>query len=335
MIEVWKKTELEKLMRAHGFRYSKAWGQNFLVDRNVLEKVALAAELSRDDSVIEIGPGAGALTVLLAQAAGHVTAVEIDKRLIPLLNEVTEGLPNVTIVNDDFLKYSRDNSAHDFDAARTDNSLRFVGARLKDCDGKVCESIGDSQGKSARVSRPLAAQDAPQKSRGYKLAGNLPYYITTPIIAGLFEPGADGARPRPPELAVFMVQKEVAERLMSPPGKKTYGAISVLVQYYAGIEMLSAVSREVFTPRPNVDSAIIRLRPRDLSGDDTETASRMFRLVRAGFDMRRKTLRNSLAGAGFPAADMAAALEKTGIDPIRRAETLSPRDFYALASYLP
>ena len=265
-------------MRVHGFRYSKAWGQNFLIDKNILEKVVQGAEISRDDHVVEIGPGFGALTVLLAQAAGHVTAIEIDGKLIPILQKVTEGLPNVTIVNEDFLKY---------------------------------QNVIASEAKKS------------------KIVGNLPYYITTPIIASLYETGA-----QPPELAVFMTQKEVAERLMSPPGKKAYGAISVLVQYYAEVELLSIVSREVFTPRPNVDSAIIRLRPRDLSEDDPETADRMFKLVRAGFDMRRKTLKNSLAPSGFPAEALAAALEKACVDPGRRAETLSHREFYTLASFL-
>ena len=171
--------------------------------------------------------------------------------------------------------------------------------------------------------------EEPKATKQSKIVGNLPYYITTPIIASLYEAGA-----QPPELAVFMIQKEVAERLMSPPGKKAYGAISVLVQYYAEVELLSIVSREVFTPRPNVDSAIIRLRPRDLSGDDVDVAARMFKLVRAGFDMRRKTLKNSLAASGFQAEALAAALEKAGIDPVRRAETLSPREFYTLASFL-
>jgi len=296
MIEIWKKTELDRLTRAHGFRCSKAWGQNFLVDRNVLDKVVQGAELSKEDHVTEIGPGAGALTVLLARSAGSVTAVEIDKRLIPMLQEVTEGLENVTIIRDDILEYLKRHNG----------------------DGSLCV-------QEHKENRPHCVE---------KLVGNLPYYITTPIIAGLFEPGKDGIRPAPPELAVFMVQKEVAERLLSPPGKKTYGAITVLVQYYADIELLSTVSQDVFTPRPNVDSAIIRLRPKDLSGDDKETASKMFRLVRSGFDMRRKTLRNSLAASGFPAEDLASALEISGIDPVRRAETLSPRDFYDLASKL-
>lgn len=279
MIESWKKSELDKLIKASGFHYSRAYGQNFLTDRNTLEKIVAAAELTPFDCVIEIGPGAGALTVLLAQAAGQVRAIEIDRRLIPILEKVTDGLSNIRIDNEDFLKTA-----------------------------------------------------LPEKD--YKLVGNLPYYITTPIIAGLFEPDAAGIRPLPPALAVFMLQKEVAERLISPPGKKAYGAISVLVQYYAEIEMLFTVSREVFSPKPGVDSAVIRLRPRKLSADAPETASRMFRLVRAGFDMRRKTLRNSLSRAGFPEKDLCAAFETAGIDPGLRAETLSPRDFYRLAAAL-
>ena len=294
MIEIWKRSELDRLIRAHGLRYSKAYGQNFLTDRNTLERIAIAAELTPDDHVIEIGPGLGALTIVLAQAAGRVTAVEIDGRLIPALKEATAGLPNIEIIKEDFLKF---------------------GMR-KDC----------------------------------KVVGNLPYNITTPIITKLYEqdrsaqryayPPGRGPEPEtpgrlpPPKLAVLMMQKEVAERLVSLPGRKTYGAISVLVQYYAEAELLFAVSPEVFVPKPAVDSAVLRLRPRDLSGDDPETAARMFRLVRAGFDMRRKTLRNSLARAGFPEESLLAALNEAGIDPGLRAETLSPREFYRLAEAL-
>jgi len=360
VIEIWKRTELDRLMRAHGFHYSKARGQNFLVDRNVLDKVVEAAELTAADNVVEPGPGAGALTVLLAQAAGRVTAVEIDGRLIPILREVTEGLANVDIVHDDFLKFRPSlqswaaeaiASAHHCEEPQPSTQSLGAEAIASPCHCEEPQPSTQSLGAEAiaspchceepqpstmmRRSNPEGTKKPENLTMPYKLVGNLPYYITTPIIAGMFEPGPDGKRPAPPELAVFMVQKEVAERLMSPPGKKTYGAISVLVQYYAEIELLFPVSREVFAPRPNVDSAVIRLRPRDLSGDDAETAARMFRLVRAGFDMRRKTLRNSLASAGFPAEALAAALEQAGVDPSHRAETLGPRDFYALAACLP
>ena len=279
MIEIWKRSEFEKLMRSYGLHYSKSFGQNFITDRNTLEKITLGAEIKPEEHIVEVGPGAGALTLFLAEAAGHVTAVEIDGRLIPLLQKVTEGQNNIELVNEDFLKFN-----------------------------------------------------LPKKP--YKLVGNLPYYITSPIVAKLFETGSDGSRPVPPELAVLMIQKEVAERFLSQPGKKTYGAISILIQYYSEAEYLFDVSREIFVPKPGVDSAVIRLKPRDLSDDDPAIAARMFRLVRAGFDMRRKTLRNSLRRSGFPEKDLLEALESAGIDPVRRAETLSARDFYTVASYL-
>jgi len=328
MIEIYKRTELDRLMKTYGLHFSKGLGQNFLTDKNLLEKIVDGAGLTQDDHVVEIGAGLGGLTVLLAHAAGRVTAIEIDRRLIPALREATEGLPNVELVNEDFLKYEW--------------------------------SRGDGANGQSETN--------PQK---FKIVGNLPYNITTPVIAKLFEAGSGGAgpdsvrpdgasldnasrdnpgpdslltapgcagpgslRPAPFECAVFMIQKEVAERLLSPPGKKAYGAISVLVQYHTEAEMLFHVSREVFIPKPKVDSAVIRLRPKDLSGDDPAVAALMFRLVRAGFDQRRKTLRNSLSAAGFPEETLLAALEKAGVDPVRRAETLSPRDFYRVASQL-
>ena len=294
MIEVWKKSELKRILAAREIHYSKAYGQNFLVDKNTLEKIADAAEITPDDHVVEIGPGAGALTLFLAARAGLVTAVEIDKRLIPVLAEVTEGLTNIDIVCADFLKYELPSAEYGVEAG---------------------VEAGAESGK-------------------YKLVGNLPYYITTPIIAKVCEPSLRATRSNPVELAVFMMQKEVAERLLSPPGKKTYGAISVLVQYYTEAELLFEVSSEVFVPKPGVDSAVVRLRLKDLSADDPAVAARMFKLVRAGFDKRRKTLRNSLADSGFPEKDLLAALESAGIDPVRRAETLSPGDFYKVASFL-
>ena len=279
MIEAWKRSELERLTRSYGIRYSKSFGQNFITDKNTLEKIVSSADISSDDHIVEIGAGMGALTLFLARAAGRVCAIEIDKRLIPILGEVTEDLPNVEILNEDFLKF-----------------------------------------------------DLP--STPYKLIGNLPYYITTPIIAKLFEPTPGGVRPVPPLLAVLMIQKEVAQRFLSPPGKKTYGAISVLVQYYSEAEYLFDVSREIFLPKPGVDSAVIRLKPRDLSGDDPDVTAKMFRLVRSGFDMRRKTIRNSFMRSGFPEKELITAIEAAGTNPGCRAETLSPRDFYNIASFL-
>jgi len=332
MIEIWKRTELEKLLRKYELHLSKARGQNFLIDKNVLDKIARGAEIAPDDHVVEIGPGAGALTVRLAQEAGRVTAVEIDGRLLPVLSEVTEGLANIAVIHDDFLKTDlREITAGVAGVSSVTGVTGETGV------GGVADvaDVASMAGMAgvAGMTDVVGMADVAGGGR-FKLVGNLPYNITTPVIAKVFEPGPDGLRTVLPSLMVFMVQKEVAERLLSPPGKKTYGAVSVLMQYYAEAELLFEVSREVFVPRPNVDSAVIRLMPRDLSADDPVVASRMFRLVRAGFDMRRKILRNSLARAGFPEEELLAALKASGIDPSRRAETLSPRDFYTLAAAL-
>jgi len=287
MIEIWKKTELEALMRKHKLHYSKVYGQNFLIDRNILEKITNAAEITAGDHLIEIGPGLGALTVMLAKNnPGRLTAIEIDDRLLPALDEVLEGLTGIEVINQNFMKYK----------------------------------LPDNR---------------------YKIVGNLPYYITTPIIARLYEPSTQGdgkkllkVNPLPPELAVLMMQKEVAERILSPPGNKTYGAISVLVQYYTEAKFLFSVSREVFIPKPKVESVVVSLRPRDMTNRDPAVTERMFRLVRAGFDMRRKTIRNSFKQSGFSESDLTDALRIAEINPERRAETLSPAEFYTIASFL-
>ncbi|MCL2492709.1 MAG: 16S rRNA (adenine(1518)-N(6)/adenine(1519)-N(6))-dimethyltransferase RsmA [Clostridiales bacterium] len=279
MIEVWKASELAKLCKESGFQFSKKLGQNFLTDGNIAGKIveAVCADAAAGTAVVEIGAGAGALTVPLAQRAARVIAVEFDPRAAALLTRATEGLENVEICIADFLTLL------------------------------------------------LSAFPRP-----YRLVGNLPYQITTPIIAKVLE---EKNAPLP-ETMVFMVQKEVADRLLAPPGGRDYGAISVLVQYTCETERICEVSREVFRPRPGVDSAVIRLKPRGKAGDDAETAAFMFRLVRAGFGMRRKTLRNALMGAAPSESALLAALAAAEIDPGRRAETLSPRDFYRLAAAL-
>ncbi|GHU63679.1 ribosomal RNA small subunit methyltransferase A [Clostridia bacterium] len=170
----------------------------------------------------------------------------------------------------------------------------------------------------------LRAEDLPER---FILVGNLPYYITTPLVARAIELA--------PIRSVFMMQREVAERLLSAPGKKTYGAITVLVRYHCVAELVINVSREVFAPKPGVDSSVVCLTPKRTTKIQPETEALMFRLVRAGFDMRRKTLRNSLARIGYPEATLLAAMEEAGIDPVRRAETLSPEEFYLLAQCLP
>ena len=279
MIETWKRTELNRLKKAYGLEPSKSLGQNFLADGNIANRIVDAAGVGPEDEVVEIGPGLGALTVPLAERCKRVTAVEIDKKLLPALGAAVAGAGNVEIINEDFLKLE--------DEAFPD---RFV------------------------------------------LVGNLPYYITSPLIVRAIE--------LKPTRCVFMMQREVADRLLSPPGKKTYGSITVLVQHHCEVELVMNVSREVFAPKPGVDSAVLCLTPKtNTDGSpradvepDIETL--MFRLVRAGFDMRRKTLRNSLARVGFSEDILLAALAEVDIDPIRRAETLSPEDFYRLAQQL-
>jgi 16S rRNA (adenine1518-N6/adenine1519-N6)-dimethyltransferase len=273
MIETYKRSELAKLCQEHEFRFSKALGQNFLADRNIIEKILDASGAEPDDDVFEIGAGAGALTVPLAKRARRVFAVEIDHRLIPILKRVTEGIGNIEILHDDYLRI-------------------------------------DPGGFSER----------------HTLIGNLPYSLTSPILAKAIE--------ERPQRMVFMVQKEVAERLLAQPGGRDYGAISVLAQYHTEAKRVCDVSREVFMPRPNVDSMVLRFDPRDNARDDTETVRLMFRLVKAGFSMRRKTLRNSLGKLGVPEETLLSALEAVGVDPGLRAETLAPRRYYAIAEAL-
>ena len=273
MIETVRRSALEPLMKAHGIRVSKSLGQNFLIDANIAGKIADAANLSRGDTVVEIGSGLGALTRFLSARAGHVTGVELDRRLIPALKEAMDGLTNVEIINEDYLK---------FDDSGLEN--------------------------------------------GYILVGNLPYYAMSAILAKAISARSGSM--------IFMMQKEVAERITSMPGVKAYGALSVFVQYHMEAEVLFNVGRGCFLPQPGVDSVVTRLARRHNNSDDPETAELMFRLVRAGFDQRRKTLRNSLLAIGYPEEKLAAALSEIGSDLKRRAETLSPRDFYALAAAL-
>jgi len=272
------------------FHFSKSLGQHFLKDQNIAEKIAEACGLTADICAIEIGAGAGALTLPLAKRARRVYAVEIDAQALPLLSARVAGLANVEIVHGDFLKLD----------------------------------VGELQ--------------ADDPAAPYVLAGNLPYSVTTPVVGKAMELLAGDACAPPPLRMVFMVQREVADRLCADPGGRVYGAISVLVQHYCRAEKLFDVSREVFVPKPQVDSAVVRLEPIAGAGAadarDPETTRLMFALVKAGFSQRRKTLRNSLAAVGYDEVRLLAALESAGIDPVRRAETLSPCDWYEAAAQL-
>mgnify|MGYP000179825036 CR=1 FL=1 len=273
-------TRVRRLLERYGIRPRKRWGQNFLIDRNLLEQVVRAAELTPGDRVVEIGPGLGILTRELACHAAAVLAIEIDPILVTVLTrETVADLPNVTILAADALAV-------------------------------------DLAAEARRVLGPPP----------YKVVANIPYAITSPLLQRLLE------RPGLFSLIVLMVQREVADRLAAAPGSGEYGAFTVFTQFYAEVERLATVTRRAFWPPPEVDSAIVRLRPRrQLPEVDVAT---LMAVVRAAFQQRRKRLLNALAGSrelALPRERLAEALAEAGIDPARRAETLSVAEFVRLA----
>lgn len=272
------------ILQKYHFNFQKKWGQNFLVDTHVLEKIMDAAEVTKEDCVVEIGPGIGTMTQYLAERAGQVVAVEIDKNLIPILEDTLSGYGNITIVNEDIMKVDLN---------------------------KIVEE--KNQG------RPV------------KVVANLPYYITTPIIMGLFEGKV------PIKSITVMVQKEVADRMQVGPGTKDYGALSLAVQYYAKPEVVAAVPPNCFIPRPGVGSAVIRLTRYEVPPVKVENEAFLFSLIRASFNQRRKTLANSLSNAqnlSLSREQVVCALEKLQLSPTVRGEALTLQQFADLARLL-
>jgi len=273
-----------EILKKYNFNFQKRFGQNFLIDSNILEKIVSAAAITKDDCILEIGPGIGTMTQYLAESAREVIAVEIDKSLIPILADTLSPYDNVTVINEDILK---------------------VDIR------KLVEE--KNQG------RPI------------KVVANLPYYITTPIIMGLFESHV------PLKSITIMIQKEVADRMQVGPGTKDYGALSLAVQYYAKPEVVAYVSPECFIPKPNVGSAVIRL---DRYADppvQVENEELMFKVIRAAFNQRRKTLANGLGNApdlSVTRAQAAEALEALGFGAAVRGEALTLEEFARLSNYL-
>lgn len=279
-IDLTSPAQLLGLLREHGFHTKKRFGQNFLVDRNIVNKVADALDLQADDCVLEIGPGVGTLTQVLAERCRSVVAVEVDHDLIEILAGTLGDYPNAEIVGADILSLS------------------------------LAEFIAEEFG-CARV----------------KVVGNLPYYITSPIIAQIFEVKQSIER------VVLMVQKEVAERLVGRPGTKDYGSMSVFVQYHSMPEIVAQVPKTVFFPPPEVCSAVVRITPHQAPPVSVPSEELFFKVVRSAFGKRRKTLLNSLTGStslGLAKPQVAAILEAASIDPIRRAETLSLEEFAAI-----
>ena len=270
----------------YGLRPSKSLGQNFIKDRHVLERIVEGAEIGPDDMVLEIGPGLGVLTAQLADAAACVTAVEIDGRLIPVLEETLADRDNVRIINGDILK--------------TDI-------------GQIIEESRAENLFSGKV----------------HIVGNLPYYITTPIIMKLLEDDV------PADSITVMMQKEVADRIRSAPGSRTYGAISAAVQYYCRVSKITDVPKEAFIPRPKVESTVLRLEPLKEDRIKAKDDKMYLRCVKAGFAQRRKTLLNSLASAGgMDKETVKKVLEAAEVDPGRRAETLTVEEFARIADRL-
>lgn len=272
------------VLQKYNFTFQKKYGQNFLIAPHVLEKIMDAAEIGKDDCVVEIGPGIGTMTQYLAERAGEVVAVEIDKNLIPILTETLADYKNVSIINEDILKV--------------------------DLNRIVEEKNGG---------RPV------------KIVANLPYYITTPIIMGLFENHV------PVKSITVMVQKEVADRMQVGPGTKDYGALSLAVQYYAKPEIVAIVPPNCFIPRPNVASAVIRLTCHEKKPVEVKDEKGMFALIRASFNQRRKTLANSLSNAqnlSLTREQVTEALESMQLSPTIRGEALTLEQFAALADIL-
>ncbi len=273
--------ETIQVIQRYGFRFQKKLGQNFLIDRHVLEKIIRAAEITEDDFVLEIGPGIGTLTQYLAYHGGHVAAVEIDQALLPILQETLKEYNNVTVICQDILK--------------TDLA---------------------------------ALADRYNEGRPIKVVANLPYYITTPIVMGLFESHA------PVESMTVMVQNEVARRMQAGPGSKEYGALSLAVQYYAEAYIAANVPPNCFLPRPGVGSAVIRLKKHEKPPVQVADEALLFGLIRAAFNQRRKTLVNSLAnGAGLPFSkeELTDLITGLGHGASVRGEALSLAQFGALA----
>ena len=272
-----------EIIQKYEFAFQKKFGQNFLIDTHVLDKIISAAGVTKDDMVLEIGPGIGTMTQYLAESARQVIAVEIDTNLIPILGETLKEYDNVKVINEDILKVDIKALAEEYNGGR-----------------------------------PI------------KVVANLPYYITTPIIMGLFESGV------PIDNITVMVQKEVADRMQGGPGSKDYGALSLAVQYYAEPYIVANVPPNCFIPRPNVGSAVIRLTRHQQPPVEVKDPVLMFKLVRASFNQRRKTLQNGLNNSPeihFSKEQIIAAIESLGVPATVRGEALTLAQFAQLANY--
>lgn len=283
MADLGNYTNTSEILRKYQFRMQKKYGQNFLIDANILTKIVGAAQITGEDCVLEIGPGIGTMTQYLAEAAGRVIAVEIDKELIPILEETLSPYDNVLLLCEDILK------------------------------ADLTKLVNENGGGPVKV------------------VANLPYYITTPIIMALFESHI------PLSSITVMVQSEVADRMQTGPGTKDYGALSLAVQYYAKPEIVARVPASCFTPRPNVDSTVVRLKRHEKPPVEVEDEGWLFALIRASFNQRRKTLANGIAnagGLGISRGQVESVLEEMGLSKTVRGETFTLERFAEFSNRL-
>ena len=270
-----------EVLQKYGFNFQKKFGQNFLIDSNILEEIIESAHVTKEDFVLEIGPGIGTMTQYLCEAAREVVAVEIDKNLIPILGDTLSAYNNVEVINEDILKVD-------------------------------IKSLAEEKNGG----KPI------------KVVANLPYYITTPIIMGLFESHV------PIDSITIMVQKEVADRMQEGPGSKEYGALSLAVQYYAKPEIMVNVPPSCFMPQPKVGSAVIRLTRHEQPVVDVEDERLLFQIIRASFNQRRKTLLNGLNNSPeihLPKEMLEECIEELQVSPTIRGEALSLEQFARLS----
>lgn len=273
-----------QILKKYDIHFQKKFGQNFLIDSHVMNKIIKAAEITKDDCVLEIGPGIGTMTQFLCENAREVIAIEIDKALIPVLDDTLGGYDNVRVIEGDILK----------------QDLKALSQQY-------------NEGKP------------------FKVVANLPYYITTPIIMGIFENDV------PVDSITVMVQKEVADRMQAGPGTKAYGALSLAVQYYAEPYLAANVPENCFMPRPNVASGVIRLKCYDEHPVKVSNEKLLFKLIRASFQQRRKTLINGINNSGeldIPKDMVAEALDRIKLDSSVRGEALTLEQFAALSNIL-
>jgi len=284
-MKLYSPATIRDIRAKHGFKFSKSLGQNFLMDKNIIDKIIEKSFIGKNDLVIEIGPGIGVLTAAAAEEAGKVIAIEIDRNLIPVLQDTLHEYQNIEIRNSDILK----------------TDLHEILKQNREINGQKVEAV--------------------------RIIGNLPYYITTPIIMRILEDRV------PADSITIMLQKEVADRIKAGPGTKTYGALSLAVQYYCTITHVINAPKEIFVPQPKVDSAVIRLDIRKEKPIALQSEEAFFAVIKAGFGQRRKTLLNSLTGIyGMTKEDISAVMNEAGIDSGRRAETLSMEEFALLAN---